>query len=55
MINVSFEILELKMEVQYIAVQCLLKVADLIAREITPEEVVRSFLTVNCRFRLSVI
>lgn len=55
MINVSFDILELKVEVQYIAIQCLLKVADPITREIIPEELVRSFLIVNCRFRLSVI
>lgn len=35
--------------------QGLLKVADQMAREIIPEEVVRSFLIVNCRFRFSVI
>lgn len=55
MINVSFEISEYKVEVEYIAIQCLLKVAALITREIIPEGVVRFFPIVDCRFRLSVI
>lgn len=54
-INVSLQFFEHKVEVQYIAMQRLLKVADPMSREIIPEEVVRSFLTVNCKFRFSVI